>query len=51
MDPEKGFGSEDSGYREINRRRANARVWRGRSVALEPPGGYQLSVGGEMRSG
>ena len=24
---------------------------RGRSEALEPPGDYQLSVGGEMRSG
>ena len=35
---------------EINRRRASARVWRGRSADLEPPGDYQLSVGGEMRS-
>ena len=51
MDPEKGLGSEDSGYKEISRRRASARVWRGRSADLEPPGDYQLSVGGEMRSG
>jgi len=49
--PRKGFGTEDSGYREINRRRASIRVWRDRSVDLEPPGDYQFSVGGEMRSG
>ena len=47
----KGFGPEDSGYRKISRRRASARVWRRRSTDLEPPGDYQLSVGGEMRSG
>ena len=49
--PRKGFGPEDSGYREINRRRASARVWRGRFADLEPPEDYQLSVGVEMRSG
>ena len=49
--PRKGFGPEDSGYRKINRRRASARVWRGRSADLEPPRDYQLSIGGEMRSG
>ena len=49
--PRKGFGPEDSGYREINRRRASVRAWRGRSADLEPPGDYQLSVGVEMRSG
>ena len=49
--PRKGFVLEDSGYRKISRRRASARVWRGRSADLEPPGDYQLSVGGEMRSG
>ena len=36
---------------EINKRRASARVWRGRSADLEPPRDYQLSVGVEMRSG
>ena len=46
--PRKVFGPEDSGYRKISRRRASPRVWRGRS---RPPGDYQLSVGGEMRSG
>ena len=45
------FGLEGSGYSETNRRRASARVWRGRSADLEPPGDYQLNVGGEMRSG
>ena len=49
--PRKGFGPKDSGYREISRRRASARVWRGRSADLEPPGDYQLSIGVEMRSG
>ena len=49
--PRKGFGLEDSGYRKINIRRASARVWRGRSADLEPPGDYQLNVGVEMRSG
>ena len=49
--PRKGFGTEDSGYRKISRRRASAMVWRGRSADLEPPRDYQLSVGGEMRSG
>ena len=47
--PRKRFGPKDSGYRKINRRRASSRVWRGRSVDLEPLGDYQLSVGGEMR--
>ena len=51
MDPEKDLALEDPGYRKINRRRAGARVWRGRSTDLEPPGDYQLSIGGEMRSG
>ena len=49
--PRKGFGLENSGYRRSSRRRASARAWRSRSVDLEPLGGYQLSVGGEMRSG
>ena len=48
--PRKGFGPEDSGYREISRRRASARVWRDKSADLEPPGDYQLSVGVKMRS-
>ena len=42
------FGPKDSVYRENNKRRANARVWRGRSADLGQPGDYQLSVGGEM---
>ena len=37
--------------RETSRRRASARVCRGISIDLEPPRDYQLSVGGEMRSG
>ena len=45
MDPEK-----DSGYREISRRRASAKVWRGRFADLEPLGDYQLGVGVEMKS-
>ena len=49
--PREGFGPEDSRYRKISRRRASARIWRGRSTDLEPPGDYQLSVGVEMRSG
>ena len=47
----KRIDPEDSGYKEINRRRSNARVWRGRFANLEPPGDYQLNVGVEMRSG
>ena len=43
------FGLEDSVYRETNRRRASARVWRGKSTDLGQPGDYQLSIGGEMR--
>ena len=43
------FGPEDSVYRETSRRRASARVWRGRSADLGQPGDYQFSVGGEMR--
>ena len=49
--PKKGFGLEDSCYRKISRTRASARVWRGRSADLEPPGDYQLNIGGKMRSG
>ena len=49
--PRKGFGLENSGYKEISKRRAITRVWRDRSADLEPPGDYQLSVGVEMRSG
>ena len=45
------MGPKNLGYREINKRKASARVWRGRFADLEPPGGYQLNVGGEMRSG
>ena len=48
--PRKGFGPEDSGYRRANWR-ASARVWRGKSVDLEPPRDYHLNIGGEMRSG
>ena len=48
--PRKVFGPEDSDYSETNRRRASARVWRGRFADLGQPGDYQLSVGGEMRS-
>ena len=48
--PRKGFGPEDSGYRDMSRRRASAKVWRGKFVDLEPLGDYQLSVGVEMRS-
>ena len=48
---QKGFVLENSGYRKTSRRRASARAWRGRSITLEPPGGYQLIVEGEMRSG
>ena len=47
----KGFGPKDLGYSEISNRSASARVWRGRSADLEPPRDYQLSIGGEMRSG
>ena len=49
--PRKVFGPKDSGYREISRRRASARVWRGKYADLEPLGDYQLSVGVEMKSG
>ena len=49
--PKKGFGLKELGYRKISRRRASARVWRGRSADLEPPEDYQLNVGGEMGSG
>ena len=48
--PRIGFGPEDSGYGKISRRRASARVWRGRSVDLEPPGDYHLIIGEKMRS-
>ena len=48
--PKKVFGLEDSVYRETSRRRASARVWRGKSANLGQPGDYQLIVGGEMRS-
>ena len=49
--PRKVFGPKDSGYREISRRKASARVWRGRSADLGQPGDYQLNVGVDMRSG
>ena len=48
---QKSVCPEDSVYRETSKRRASARVWRGRSADLEPPRDYQLSVGVEMRSG
>ena len=51
MDPGKGFGPDNSGYRKSSRRRASTRAWRGRSADIEPPRDYQLSVGEEMRSG
>ena len=48
--PRKGYGPEDSGYKEISSMRASTGVWRGISIDLEPPGDYQLSIGKEMRS-
>ena len=48
--PKKVFGPKDSVYRETSRRRASAKVWRGKSADLGQPRDYQLSVGGEMRS-
>ena len=44
------FGPEDLVYRETSRRRASARVWKGRSADLGQLGDYQLNFGGEMRS-
>ena len=51
MDPEKDLAWKIQVTGKPTQWRASARAWRGKSVALEPPGVYQLSVGGEMRSG
>ena len=50
MDPGKCFAQKIQFARETNRRRASAKVWKGRSADLRQPRDYQLSVGGEMRS-
>ena len=50
MDPEKCLARKIQFAGETSRRRASARVWRGRSADLGQPGDYQLSVRGEMRS-
>ena len=50
MDPGKCLAQKIQFARETSKKRASARVWRGRSADLGQPGDYQLSVGGEMRS-
>ena len=50
MDPEKDLAQKIQVIGKPAQWRASARAWRGKYVVLEPPGGYQLSVEGEMRS-
>ena len=50
LDPKKDLAQKIQVTEKPAQWRASARVRRGKSAALEPPGGYQISLEGEMRS-